>query len=819
MALVFNNQTQQSENLPDDQADLGLSKGTHSAFLLDPEGNVSTAPINDAKDLLQQGYKNPDSGTLKHILDTDKYGSQDTAAIAEAAGRGLAGPLATGFETKVLGIPGKDIQAREETHPNAAPLTEGAAFLGSMFIPGGQGSLIAHAGQGVEAGLEGLNIASKVAKGAARFSAESMLMAAGSEGTKLLEDPNRSTSAALADIGLSGVIGAALGGAGAGIVSPLWEKVKGSEIGNVVSDFKTHLIKLSGADPLETFTDKFNDYYNGLKSIDRDLYGAGGLKDDVIAKLAPQMNEGIINHTSNLVNSFDESIAKMRAKPNSYPGGAVDQLEELVGNVKNSLTQPDSVKVFESVQDLKGQLQEWSQYNKSMVSLADQPFRDLSKSLAREARLSLENPEAWGKAGEFQSQMNELKSKLFSPVADAESKFTEKVGRIPTSSPGKLATYFNQVGKPNAEIKQKVMKNFLDSGDKYIEGAKNVYETLGLPVPDIQSAHGALRETLGEKTLGMKIAESFMDKNMLGKGIGGLAGGLAGATVGHPYYGEIAGSRLLGPFFRNVAPALAKRIFRQDVSAAGIKGAVDFSESAIRGESILKKASKAIFDGSKIAAPHAIAVSKDDREELKNKLEYVQKDPGSMMKIGGRIGDYMPDHAGVMAATAARSVNYLQSLKPSTAPLGPLDPPRTPSKVEEWHYNRALDIAIKPVSVLQYLKKGELTAQDVISLKTMYTGIYQSMADKLTSDMIETHSEGKEIPRALKQSLSLFLGQPVDAGFIPQVMLANQEAINAPSLSQQGAPKEGRKQPLGPMKNMKIAGRAKTETQREDEDV
>jgi len=139
--------------------------------------------------------------------------------------------------------------------------------------------------------------------------------------------------------------------------------------------------------------------------------------------------------------------------------------------------------VFQATDAFKRQLQEWGQYNKDMVPLAEVPFRKSAQGLASTLRGSLEDTDVWGDAGELQKGVNKAFNKFLPAQKDFQSKFTEKVNGNPVVSPGKVNTYVNQLGKPNAEIKQQMLKNYVDAAENYRDEINGMYGQLGQSSP------------------------------------------------------------------------------------------------------------------------------------------------------------------------------------------------------------------------------------------------------------------------------------------------------------------------------------------------
>lgn len=142
---------------------------------------------------------------------SDDY-TQQTLAGLEGAGRGIAGPVATLAEEKLLGVTPEDIEARKQQYPITAGSAEAATMLGSMFTGVGEAGLIAKALPEIEA----VSNAGKFGAMALRGAVEQMALRGGEEWNKKLlgeTDPNETTAGVLANIGAAGLFGAATGGA------------------------------------------------------------------------------------------------------------------------------------------------------------------------------------------------------------------------------------------------------------------------------------------------------------------------------------------------------------------------------------------------------------------------------------------------------------------------------------------------------------------------------------------------------------------------------------------------------------------------------
>lgn len=172
----------------------------------------------------------------EHDLPTDYESTgQQFKTAAEGAAQGIAGPLATLAETKLLGVNPEDIRGRAEANPGIHAISEGAGLVGGALIPGvGEYSLGAKISQ---AGGAAAKLASHaIAQSATRAASEMALIAAADETSKWLQnDPNQSIQSAISNIGLS----AALGGAGGAVFTKAGSIIKG--LGNKAESLPAEL--------------------------------------------------------------------------------------------------------------------------------------------------------------------------------------------------------------------------------------------------------------------------------------------------------------------------------------------------------------------------------------------------------------------------------------------------------------------------------------------------------------------------------------------------------------------------------------------------
>lgn len=282
------------------------------------------------------------------------------------------------------------------------------------------------------------------------------------------------------------------------------------------------------------------------------------------------------------------------------------------------------------------------------------------------------------------------------------------------------------------------------------------------------------------------------------KSLPGTALGLVTAAFGHnPVLGAILGSatNTLG---RNAPDAMKLAFLKfmgasKPVEAGAFKTMVDYMLHAIQGENLMGRAVGGIFKAGREVLPQALFPDDKSVEKLDKHLQNLQTDPTPLMKIGGKLGYYLPDHATSLAQTSMAAVNYLNSIRPQTSQPSPLDSKIEPTKAQKADFHEALSIAQQPLIVLPRIKEGTLTVQDIQHLQNTNPDAYNNLRQKLSEAMIEAVHDGYSIPYKTRMGLSLFLGQPLDSTMTPEAIRMNQQAFQGPAPSQPptGMPPKG----------------------------
>lgn len=804
MAVVFNKETGLAESLP--RANQALQQGTHEVPLVDAEGNFFSAPVDQAQQLLQEGYAQPSPEQVKGLLEHAKFSAptEQIKSVLHGVAKGALGPLDAILEQDILGRKAEDIRASEETNPGLTTIGE----VGGLFVPGGQGRLLgkigALAGKLAPAG-EGL--AAGALRGATAQAAEMALLQAGDETSKmLLNDPHQSVQTAISNVGLAALLGGGVGGA-VGSVSPLWKATVGDKASKFLEDAKARFnYHKNTPNPVESVSNELSEHYSTMRNMADDVYGASGLKAQDIAKAMPDaLNDRILEQSINVGSKLEATLNKMKSEPDLFPQRLTSKLDNDLVRFKSATEKAATpAEHFNATQDLKQSLQSYSKYDK-FVKPVDEAYDFVreSKSLASDLRGALEDKAVWGKAAERQQAINKAFVEFKPALEDFEKKFTSEVAGERVIDPGKVNTYMNQLGKPNAELKQEMLKNFLDASEKYRKVISDTHANLGLEAPAFGST-AASSSTVDKIPLGAKFADWIVEKGAAklgGHGLGASLGATLGHAVGAPGIGAIVGERVAGPFLESVLPAIIKPLMETASNSASLKAAAEYGMAVAKGEKQATQAVKSLFKAGSEVVPLSTMPTAKDAEHVERWMKVAQNSPETLIDSQEHdMGHYLPGHNEAAGQTVATALSVLQGLKPDQAIKAPLDPEPKLSKVAQAKYENARSLVMQPASILNKIRDASITPQDVQLIKTIYPNYYASLGQKITDAVIEQKAQGNTIPYKLRLSLSAFLGAPLDSSISSTSIISNnlntnivpqsQEAIAKPSRGLNGAFKE-----------------------------
>lgn len=343
-----------------------------------------------------------------------------------------------------------------------------------------------------------------------------------------------------------------------------------------------------------------------------------------------------------------------------------------------------------------------------------------------------------------------------SPLTPIERKFMTRVGSNFQVDPTKVADSLGQEGSKD------ILKDALKLVDK---------EGLNISTTGIQ-------EALGKKSVGQQLAHSYIEKGLGNTAAAGI-GSIVGGAVGHPGLGALIGKAALGDYLNSIIPTIIKPLLEGNISGAGFEAASNLANATIKGQRALSSASDALFKPGASKALSDLTPKPSDIEKLSDWVAKGDANPQSLMAVGdSQVGHYLPQYQTAMAQKAAQVHTYLSQAKPQPYQQGLFGKTVDPSKAQETAFNRTLEIAQQPLTLLKQMDKGTLTLKDVTDVKSMHPDAFKAMSQSLVNAITTASSKGDTIPYHLRQMITLFLGNPVDPT-LSQPSIAAFQAVHA----------------------------------------
>ena len=154
-----------------------------------------------------------------------------------------------------------------------------------------------------------------------------------------------------------------------------------------------------------------------------------------------------------------------------------------------------------------------------------------------------------------------------------------------------------------------------------------------------------------------------------------------------------------------------------------------------------------------------------------------------------------PEHAVSLNSTKGRVSNYLSTLRPQENEPHLAFDQKPDQKEKRKTYQKALEIADHPMSVLHKISHGSILPEDVRHLSTMYPEVLDAIQKKVTEQIIKGQLEDKTPPsRKVRLGLSMLMGTNLSSEMTPQNIQAAQAVFKAQQANRQQA---GQSKPAG----------------------
>lgn len=242
--------------------------------------------------------------------------------------------------------------------------------------------------------------------------------------------------------------------------------------------------------------------------------------------------------------------------------------------------------------------------------------------------------------------------------------------------------------------------------------------------------------------------------------------------------------------------------------AAGVSHVVHYANQITKGVRAANEGIDALFTGgaSKVAPEISDNVIDELKEfieagQIQKQIENTKQEQPSAFARGGMVPEpnnqfekVLPEQNMLLNVAKGRISNYLNSQRPlANTPKLPFDK-RNKDAARERGYSKALGLAASPLKVLDSVNKGSLTPEDMKHFVALYPDVHKYLSKQMTKRIVQAQLSGETPPYKKRQSMSLFLGAPLDSTFTPSAMMAIQNTFIAKQVAQQQqAPQQNKK--------------------------
>jgi hypothetical protein len=102
-----------------------------------------------------------------------------------------------------------------------------------------------------------------------------------------------------------------------------------------------------------------------------------------------------------------------------------------------------------------------------------------------------------------------------------------------------------------------------------------------------------------------------------------------------------------------------------------------------------------------------------------------------------------------------------------------------PTPSQKAQFMRYYSTVHDPIGALKQVRDGALTNETMEALQAVHPKLLSEMRQKVAENI--DHDKARSLGYAQKISLSKFMGEPMDNGLVPGILLSNQTAMAAPS--------------------------------------
>jgi len=182
------------------------------------------------------------------------------------------------------------------------------------------------------------------------------------------------------------------------------------------------------------------------------------------------------------------------------------------------------------------------------------------------------------------------------------------------------------------------------------------------------------------------------------------------------------------------------------------------------------------------------------------------------------LDKHLPNITQSLSNNIVNSIQFLASKIPQEPPAMPLGQKWEPSNLDKDKFNEYYDAVNNPLSLLTKIKDGELSSHSMEAIQATHPNMLEEMRNRMVTEL--NPDKVKKMPLHIQEGLAMFMGAPLNSTMTQPVRAAYQATYANPVQSQANTMAQGQKKSsLGGLSKLKIASRAGTETNREEQPV
>lgn len=854
-------------DLPEDKIPEAISSGKYSFLkgaqipVINSDGDTGTVPAESAIEAFKNGFSyEPSQAQLDRVKAKENSGPlKATEATLAGAARGVT--LGVSDPAMIqMGVKKQSLSDLEKYRPGWSMAGEAGGILGqTLLMPEiGPAGAISKIGRGVTAGAEALgegtlsgieagsraakvlNAAKEIGAHAAGSAVEGAIYSGvgNSISEAALGDPDLNGEKVLSNFGYGALLGGALGGAlkGASIAIPEglslakdgMVKLKNTLIGTGENDSgligKALPEKISDALANRSINLDTNEKIKLIDDTTSDLNEVHKNIETTVKKLnseiRPQETEALIDTANptqvryarqDVVNAMNDAVALMRKEPELYSANAARKLEIQRDGIVNGMKEDDTPSaIFKSMREVKQELQGLV-FSKIPTSQEAESI-NLINGVSKKINGILKDPEVFGFAGSSLAAHDEMLSgyyKYISPNArkptEFQKAFMAKTGQGPNTrwefDPKKVERVLKTQETITGQQKVNLLNGYYDTLKTLPEHLENTYSNVPNENFDSEKLSKIIDNSQKSNT---ESAAKYLEAIHNSKKSLGMGDYLAAhIAMTHPIVGAAME-------VYNIASKPIEHLNK----LAEIERLVGKATNAVgRGAAAIFKPAIALGDVSRNAITK---IALEDRiknhKDLADKLAQFNNNPSSLTDTVASnteaLNGVAPNTSGAIQQATIRATQFLASKIPIPTETNQFSEPYEPSKSEMATFERYLNIADKPTLALEQVREGTLTPETIETLTAIYPKLYDHMKQAVVEEATKMINKKKPIPYSVKQSVSHFIGVPMDSTMTPQSIMANQAtyAQNAQENAQNAAPQKTKASVVG-MRKIDLSSR------------